>query len=84
MRNALGREKLWREKFTSEFIDMDKADHNDLRVMFDEINEKDMPDELICFWEYQEKINSLASPQGYRWHPKYVNFKCYHYAVSMN
>jgi len=27
------------EKFTSEFIDMDKADHNDLRVMFDEINE---------------------------------------------
>ena len=49
MRNAHGREKLWREKFTSEFIYMHKADHNDLRVMFDEINEKDVPDELKCF-----------------------------------
>ena len=66
IRNANGRENYWTEKFTSEFSDMAMADQSDLRVMLDNIKEKEVPNELKCFWEQQEKINRLASPQGYR------------------
>ncbi len=73
-RNAIEREKYWREKFHSESINVEDEDHKDLTSIFDGVDSEDVPDDMKSFWEQQKKILNTASPHGYRWHPKYVKF----------
>ena len=63
-RNATEREKYWREKFHSESLDIEDEDHKDLTSIFDGIDSKEVPDDMKCFWEQQQKILNTSSPHG--------------------
>lgn len=69
-RNAEKREEYWREKFQKECVAVEREDQDDLLKMFSEVEEKDVPEEMKCFWQQQHKILYTKSKNGYRWHPK--------------
>lgn len=71
-KNAENREKYWKDKFASEALELDKDDQTDLIKIFSSVKTKDVPADMLCLWEQQGKILQSSSPQGYRWHPKYV------------
>lgn len=69
-RNAEKREEYWQEKFQKECVAVEREDQDDLFKMFSEVEEKDVPKEMKCFWQQQHKILHTKSKNGYRWHPK--------------
>ena len=69
-RNAEKREEYWREKFQKECVAVESEDQDDLFKMFTEVEEKDVPEDMKCFWQQQHKILHTKCKQGYRWHPK--------------
>ncbi len=69
-RNAEKREQYWREKFQEECVIVESEDQDDLFKMFKGVDEKDVPEEMKCFWQQQHKILHTTSKHGYRWHPK--------------
>ncbi|KAL9967256.1 hypothetical protein ACROYT_G025450 [Oculina patagonica] len=68
-RNAERREKYWREKFDKEAVEVDEEDQEDLKEMFKQ-PVGNLPDDMQCLWEQQQKILKTKSKNGYRWHPK--------------
>jgi len=71
-KNAESRENYWKEKFASEALELDNEDQTDLAKIFAKVKNDDVPADMVCLWEQQAKILQSNSPQGYRWHPKYV------------
>lgn len=49
-RNAEKREEYWREKFQKECVAVKREDQDDLFKMLSEVEEKDVPKEMKCFW----------------------------------
>ena len=68
--NAEKREQYWREKFKKECVDVVHDDQEDLLEMFAGVQQKDVPENMQCLWQQQEKIHQTKSKNGYRWHPK--------------
>lgn len=64
------RERYWKEKFADEFITVEDTDHTDLLTMFNDIEERKLPEEMLCLWNQQKRIMKTESKLGYRWHPK--------------
>ncbi|KAK2555828.1 hypothetical protein P5673_022469, partial [Acropora cervicornis] len=68
--NAEKREKYWKEKFLEESVQLEDGDHADLTTMLRTVPKENIPEELECLWEQQQKILTTRSKRGYRWHPK--------------
>ena len=69
-RNAEKREVFWREKFENEAVLIDEEDQQDLLQMAGPVKENNLPENLQCLWQQQQKILKTKSKNGYRWHPK--------------
>lgn len=68
--NAEKREKYWKEKFLEESVQLEDGDHANLTTMLRMVPKENIPEELECLWEQQQKILTTRSKRGYRWHPK--------------
>ena len=68
--NSEMRERYWKEKFADEFITIEDTDHTDLLTMFNDTEERKLPEEMLCLWNQQKRIMKTESKLGYRWHPK--------------
>lgn len=68
-RNAENRERYWREKFLSEAMEMETADHEDLSTILNSLPNENIPEDMKCLWEQQKKL-IYTKKNGYRWHPK--------------
>lgn len=69
-RKSEKRERYWREKYREECVEMEQEDHNDLNVMMEAIDEKNVPEDMACLWKQQRQLLHTQSKSGYRWHPK--------------
>ena len=67
-RNTL--KKCKREKLWKEMLEMEEDDHLDLLKMMEKVKKKDVPADMVLFWEEQQKILETASCKRYRWHPR--------------
>ena len=45
------------------------------------LKKHDVPEDAKCLWDQQEKILKSSSPEGYRWHPKYVTHEVFSLCV---
>ena len=68
--NAEKREKYWKDKFNDESIEIESGDNDDLTSMFQGLSKENVPEEMACLWDQQQRIINTASKRGYRWHPK--------------
>ena len=59
-----------REKIQKEMLEVDVEDHDDLYSILKNVEKKDVPDDMLLFWEEQKKILETPSNRRYRWHPK--------------
>ena len=80
-KNAESRENYWKEKFANEALELEKEDESDLQKIFLSVKKHDVPEDAKCLWEQQEKILKSNSPEGYRWHPKYVTQEVFCFCV---
>ena len=80
-KNAESRENYWKEKFPNEALELEKEDESDLQKIFLSVKKHDVPEDAKCLWEQQEKILKSNSPEGYRWHPKYVTQEVFCFCV---
>lgn len=71
-KNAESREKFWKTKFESESLVMDEEDDEDFNIIFHKIDKENVPPDMICLWQQQQKILNAKSKKGYRWHPRYL------------
>lgn len=62
-------EKRKREKVEEEMLEMEEEDHFDLKEMMRKVD-KDVPEDMVLFWEQQQKIFHTSSSKRYRWHPR--------------
>ena len=69
--NAESRAKYWVDKFHAELLLIDDDDHNDLSKIMNDIEQKDIPENMACLWEQQTKL-AHTKKNGYRRHPKLV------------
>jgi hypothetical protein len=53
-----------------EMIEFSKSDCVDLRKIVDNVDSKDVPEDMALLWEMQRKQLASKSPAGYRWHPR--------------
>lgn len=63
-------ERRRREQIEAEMIQLEEEDDKDLREIMSGVQEKDIPEDMILFWEQQKQILNTKSSKGYRWHPK--------------
>ncbi|KAK3734701.1 hypothetical protein QZH41_011298 [Actinostola sp. cb2023] len=61
-------EKYTREKLQKEMVVMEEDDHNDLKIIMDQI-EKFL--KMLLFWEEQNFFLKTEAKSQYRWHPRY-------------
>ena len=59
-----------REKIQTEMLEVDVEDHEDLFSILKNVEKKDVPDDMLLFWEEQKKILETPNNRRYRWHPK--------------
>lgn len=69
-RNAEKRVVFWRGKFENEAVLIDEEDQQDLLQMARSVKENNLPENLQCLWQQQQKILKTKSKNGYRWHPR--------------
>ena len=62
-------EKRMREKPEDEMIEVEEADHKDLETIMRGINKDSVPEDMIIFWEQQQRILDSKCSKSYRWHP---------------
>ena len=65
-RNAESSESYWKEKFTSEALELTNEDQTDLEKIFTMMKSEDVPADMVCLWEQQAHILQSNGPQGYR------------------
>lgn len=63
-------EKRKREKVEEEMLEMEEEDHFDLKEMMRKVDKEDVPEDMVLFWEQQQKIFHTSSSKRYRWHPR--------------
>ena len=51
-------------------LEVDVEDHEDLFSILKNVEKKDVPDDMLLFWEEQKKILETPNNRRYRWHPK--------------
>ncbi|KAJ7336070.1 hypothetical protein OS493_013448 [Desmophyllum pertusum] len=51
-------EKRKREKVEEEMLEMEEEDHFDLKEMMRKVDKEDVPEDMVLFWEQQQKIFS--------------------------
>ena len=66
------KEKFFRERnrIENEAVLIDEEDQQDLLQMASSVRENNLPENLQCLWQQQQKILKTKSKNGYRWHPK--------------
>lgn len=70
-RNALQREKYWRNKFESESFCVPDEDHSDFTSLLNtQVDKSKINAEMLLLLQQQEMALKKKSAQGYRYHPK--------------
>lgn len=59
-----------REKLKEEMIEVEEADHKDLETIMGGINTDSIPEDMIIFWEQQQRILESKCSKSYKWHPR--------------
>ena len=54
----------------NEMIEFSECDSVDLRKIIENVESKDVPEDMALLWEMQQKQLASKSPAGYRWHPR--------------
>ena len=54
----------------TEMIEFSESDSVDLRKIIENVESKDVPEDMALLWEMQQKQLASKSPAGYRWHPR--------------
>ena len=63
-------QKYWKNKYEEEAINVDEDYHNDLSSIINLVNTNDMPSDLTCLWDNQQKVLKANGKVRFRWHPK--------------
>lgn len=63
-------EKRNREQLEAQMIMLEEEDHKDLKTIMSSIKKDSIPEDMIIFWEQQQKMLETKSSKGYRWHPR--------------
>ena len=63
-------EKRKRQRIEAEMVEMEEEDHMDLEKIMQSIDKKDIPQDMLLFWDQQLDILKTKSSNRYRWHPK--------------
>lgn len=62
--NAQHREAYLREKINVEMLEIDEEDDADFKLMFGKIPCAKLPEDLVLFWEEQEKASGAKDISG--------------------
>jgi hypothetical protein len=69
-RKEIQSDSVREKRAMDEMIEFSKSDCVDLRKIVDNVDSKDIPEDLVLLWEMQRKQLASKSPAGYRWHPR--------------
>lgn len=69
-RNAIQREKYWRQKFQDECFPVTKEDHEDFETLLGNVDKKKVKGEMALLLDQQVMALKSKSAKGHRWHPK--------------
>ena len=51
-------------------LEFDEEDDADFKLMFEKIPCTKLPEDIVLFWEEQEKALGAKGAKGHQWHPK--------------
>lgn len=63
-------QKRRRERVEAEMIEVVEEDHKDLKFMMANVKTNMIPEDMVLFWEQQQRMFETKSSKGYRWHPR--------------
>jgi hypothetical protein len=82
-RKEIRSDSVREKRAMDEMIEFSESDCVDLRKIVDNVDSKDVPEDMALLWEMQRKQLASKSPAGYRWHPRYVGIYLYYiYALE--
>lgn len=64
------KERRLREKMEKEMLEMECADHEDLKSMLEQVKKEDIPEDMSLLWNQQKQILATSAKSQYRWHPR--------------
>jgi len=71
-RNAIQREKYWKQKFDEECFSVTHEDHKDFETLLGAVDNTEIKGEMALILDQQVMALKAKSGKGHRWHPKYV------------
>lgn len=69
-RNAVKRERYWKNKFHNGSIPLDQEDCEDVNKMFESVDAATVPPGMQLLMAQQRKNLGVNGPSGRRWHPQ--------------
>ena len=67
LKNSKAREERLRKKFEEQLVEIEESDHQDLKTIIqDNTCNKNLPEDMLTFWELQRRIIQTSSKKGYR------------------
>ena len=64
LKNSKAREERLRKKFEEQLVEIEESDHQDLKTII--TCNKNLPEDMLTFWELQRRIIQTSSKKGYR------------------